>query len=153
MNKQNIFIGVVAVIALLLSLVGLASSSEQPVSLGGTTNYDTVSVTGLKVGVGCADSNTSCAGSSVTSIIKGTCNLVGGTIAATSSAVADCAVTGVLDGDLVFATLATSTANAVIDGARASSTSGFITVRLHNLTGAASSVSALGSSTAYFVIR
>lgn len=92
-------------------------------------------------------------GSALTKAIKGTCNLTGGTIAATSSAVANCAVTGVVDGDLVFATLATSTNNGVIIGARASTTAGFITVRLLNLSGAASSVSALGSSTAYWIVR
>ncbi len=92
-------------------------------------------------------------GSNLGFVKTGTCDLVGGAIAATSSAVADCAVTGVVSGDIVIPTLATSTANAVATGARASTTAGYITVRLLNLTGAASSVSALGSSTSYIVLR
>lgn len=92
-------------------------------------------------------------GSSLTQVIKGTCDLVGGTIAATSSASADCAVTGVKDGDLVFATLATSTAGGVITGARASSTDGYITVRLLNLAGGSKHTTFFGTSTAFVIIR
>lgn len=92
-------------------------------------------------------------GSPLTQIIKGTCNLVGGTVAATSSAPADCAVTGVVDGDLVFAQLATSTAGGAITGARASTTAGYITVRLMNLAGAAKDTTYFGTSTEYWIVR
>lgn len=140
-----------AIVALIVSVVALGAALPQvsevspDTNLGGTFNTVLQRFNGgLVVGQ---------AGTSIAQVITGTCNLVGGAISATSSAPADCAVTGVRSGDLVFATLATSTAGAVLTGARASSTSGYITVRLLNLTGAASSVSALGSSTAYFIVR
>lgn len=154
MKLKDILIWAIAVLALVLSIVGLVGEKQSASTiLGGVTNYDTVSATGLKVGVGCADGNTSCAGSSITSIIKGTCDLVGGTIAATTTGYADCAVTGVLPGDLVFASFATTTPAASIIAARASSTSGFITLKVLNLSGLSNHITAFGTSTEYYVVR
>lgn len=149
-----------AIVALIVSVVALGTAIpqlSQDNNLGAV--YNTVRQTfnsGIEVTGATSTMNILQLGSSGTAlqqVITGTCNLVGGTIAATSSSAATCAVTGVQSGDLVFATLATSTAGAVLTGARASTTSGYITVRLLNLTGGASSVSALGSSTAYFIVR
>lgn len=154
MIKTIIIQAVTAIVVVALALAAFSTGSSKVA--GGTfstiTQYfnDGIVVSGatstfssLKLGTN---------GSSGTFSKWGTCNLVGGAIAATSSASADCAVTGVLAGDIVIATLSTSSIG-VITGAAASTTSGFITVRVFNLTGAASSVSALGTSTSYRVTR
>jgi len=117
----------------------------------GTSGQYTISSTGAVTNTASVTTGTN--GSTISFVKATTCNLVGGTIAATSSAVGDCAVTGVVAGDLVIPTLATSTANVVATGARASSTAGFVTVRLLNLTGSASSFTAVGSSTTLFIFR
>lgn len=137
---KNIIIAILVLIGIGLSF----SKVGNEITAGGTTNFDTLALTGLQLGT---------SGTSLSQIVKGTCNLVGGTVAATSTAFADCAVTGVVDGDLVFATFATSTPGATIVGARASSTSGFITVKVLNLSGASRDITAFGTSTAYVVIR
>jgi len=136
---------ILAVLAIVVLGFGVAKLTDNNASLaGGTTNFDTLALTGLQLGS---------SGTSLAQIVKGTCNLVGGTIAATSTGVADCAVTGVVDGDLVFASLATSSAQAAIAGARASSTSGFITVKVMNLSGVSKDITAFGTSTAYLIVR
>jgi hypothetical protein len=93
----------------------------------------------------------------------GSCSLLGADVsqAATTTASYDCAVTGVISTDLVTSfMLSTSTQNTSllnwsVMGARASTTAGFITVRLTNLTGTAAtpSVTAVGSSTVYTVVK
>ena len=155
----------IAIIALIAAFVGgfVAGlvGGNQP-SFGGVTNYDTLEATSLAVGSGCDNEGSACTGSAVTQLLKGTCNLLGmnSSQAATSSAVYDCAVTGVVSGDVVFAQLSTTTqatlvTNWAIMSAKASSTSGFITVRVLNLSGAAvvPSISAVGSSTGYLILR
>jgi hypothetical protein len=101
-------------------------------------------------------------GTQLLQVLKGTCNLVGADVsqAATTSAPYDCAVSGVQSGDLVIAQLGTTTQNASslrwnIEAAVASSTSGYITLRLSNGTGASAkpSVTSVGSSTQYVIIR
>jgi len=140
---KNLIIAIIALAIIVLGGVKLLTNNDVS-GTGGTTNFDTLALTGLQLGT---------SGSSMTQIIKGTCDLVGGTVAATSTAFGSCAVTGVVDGDLVFASLATSSASAAIAGARASSTSGFITVKVLNLSGASRDITAFGSSTAYFIVR
>lgn len=70
---------------------------------------------------------------------------------ATSTMTTDIAIPGVQPGDIVFASFATSTASALgwwIEGAIASSTSGFATVRVVNGTGVDAAIpAALASST------
>jgi hypothetical protein len=149
-------IGVVAILALVIS-IGNAVGGNQSVSLGGTTNYDTLGLTGLKVGSGCNDSYGSCTGTSIAQLNAGTCYILpyATTIAATSSAQVDCqgtaaigttnttlasALTGVAFGDKVQVTLSTTTAGStvnglVLGGATASTTSGYITLKISNLTG------------------
>lgn len=154
---KSILSSIIAAAIVSVVLLGAALPSLDSNNLGGVYNnpsktyfQDGIVVSGATSTVNALTLGSS--GTALAQIVKGTCNLVGGSIAATSSAPADCAVTGVKSGDIVLATLATST-NGVITGARASSTDGYITVRVFNLTGAASSVSALGSSTAYFILR
>lgn len=127
------FFAGISVLALIVSGFIFLNQSG---ATGGTTNFDTVELgEGLKVGS---------SGSTVTQLLKGTCNLIGAaSIAATSTGVMDCAVTGVVVGDTVFVRSATTTSATGgmwgwdIAGANASSTSGFITVKLRNMTGVA----------------
>lgn len=91
----------------------------------------------------------------ITRMLKGTCNLTGGIIAATSSANTFCAVTGVNPGDSVFVSLATTTlfsGSGIVAGAEASSTPNYITVKLFNMTGAATTTATIGTGVNYFVI-
>lgn len=98
-------------------------------------------------------------GTAVTQLLKGTCSLIGDTytvIASTTKAF-DCAVTGALTGDLVFPGNATSTVAGLgweNSSGSASSTAGFITIRVSNSTGANAVIPAsVASSTPYFILR
>lgn len=130
--------GVVALVILAILFVPKLFSAQ---ALGGATNYDTISASVLQIGSGCNSSFGTCTGTSVSQIVKGTCNLIGApTITATSSAAMDCAVSGVVAGDTVFFTQPTTTPSTFegwrVTSANASSTSGFITFILYNATGA-----------------
>ena len=97
------------------------------VTSGGITNTGTATI--------------GASGTGLTQVLKGTCSLIGApTIAATSTAAMDCAATGAVAGDTVFFTLATTTPSTNLGwrviGANASSTSGFLTFIVQNLTGA-----------------
>lgn len=92
----------------------------------------------------------------------GTCNLIGGSagISATSTKNFDCAVTGIQKGDVVMGDLGinapfTSGAGFVVSAAQASTTAGYITYTILNLTGAASTT--LGTNITngmeYFTLR
>lgn len=92
----------------------------------------------------------------------GTCNLIGTTagITATSTANFDCAVTGVKSGDTIFgdppATEGVGVlSDILVQKVVASTTNGFITFTLVNLTGAATTTlgSNVASSTEYFTQR
>lgn len=92
----------------------------------------------------------------------GTCNLLGtnNSIAATSTANYDCAVPGIKSGDIVFEDPSSSLGAGVIGnifpiGAHASTTNGYITFTLMNLSGAASTSldSAVASGTEYYSLR
>ncbi len=78
------------------------------------------------------------------------------TVAASSSVAADIAVTGAISTDLVFSQFATSSANGagwLVTQASASSTPGFVTLRIVNNTGASAVLpSSLGSSTPYLIL-
>lgn len=151
-------IGVVAILALVIS-IGNAVGGNQSVSLGGTTNYDTISATALQIGSGCADSFSTCTGTAVTQILKGTCSLVSDTsIAATSTGTGTCAISGLVAGDKVFVSLATTTTKMAAQWAVIGTVAGTdsATVRLLNQTGTAavpSATNGFGSSTQYWVVR
>jgi hypothetical protein len=155
--KAIVALGVVAVI-LLGGLLMFGRGTGQAPSLGGaayealTKQFGNGTQGGIIVGNG----------TQLTQVLKGTGNMIGADTsqAATSSAPYDIAVPGVLPGDLVFAQLSTTTQNATslrwsIEAAIASSTNGFITVRLSNGTGVAAKPSAtsVGSSTQFVIIR
>lgn len=154
--------GVGIVLALVLSVLGLVGGHQSAPGLGGVTNYDSVTIApttyteGLKIGTSTP--------TLVNNLIKGTCNLLGmdTSQAATSTASYDCAVTGVVPGDTVIATLGTTTQNTIqgsaiwsLQSAKASTTAGYVTFRVTNLTGAAvvPSTTSIGSSTQYLILR
>ena len=85
-------------------------------------------------------------GTKVCQVIDTTCNAIvyGSTIAASSSAFADCPVTGILSTDRVDATLALGSSippsfNFSLQGAGASTTAGYARFSIFNSTGAATS--------------
>lgn len=150
MTNQNLTIGLVVVA--IVAIAGLFYPGS-PVShlLGGVTNYDEVDATAVKIG--------GSSGTRVGPVITGTCALipVSYSFVASSSQVADCAVTGVVTGDYVFAEFATSSpsgAGWLISQVSASSTSGFITLRVVNNTGITALIPAsVGSTTQYLVLH
>lgn len=92
----------------------------------------------------------------------GSCNLIGGSkgIAATSTATFDCAVTGVQKGDVVMGDLGVNApfslgSGFVVAAAQASTTAGYITYTILNLTGAASTTlgTNLTNGMEYFTLR
>ncbi|MFA6095409.1 MAG: hypothetical protein WC767_01040 [Candidatus Paceibacterota bacterium] len=121
----------------------------------------TSTVTGDSVTVGSSGITVGSSGTAITQVLKGTCTLLANvSIAATSTGFADCAVTGVQSGDNVFVSLSTTTTaignNWVVAGTKASTTAGFISVKLLNLTGTTAvpaATSGFGSSTSYLIVR
>lgn len=97
--------------------------------------------------------------SSINNFGFSTCALISNayTVTASSTLQMDCAVASAVTGDVVFAGFATSTANGggwVVVGASASTTSGFITIRVRNDTGVTAVIPAsIASSTNYLDIR
>jgi len=128
-------------------------------SFGGTTNYDIVSAARMQIGSGCDNANTTCAGTQLSQVQKGTCSLIASsfTITASTSLAVDCAVTGVVSGDTVFAQFATSTsagAGWLVTQVAASTTSGFITFNIVNNTGTNAVIPAsIASTTRYLILR
>ena len=98
-------------------------------------------------------------GTQLAQVLKGTCALRAPsfTVAASTTVAMDCAVTGVLSSDTVFAQFATSSVVGngwLISGANASSTSGFITMRVENRVGASAVIPAsVASTTKYLILR
>ena len=128
--------------------VGIASSSPY-VALGITGT--TTSSLGMVIGT---------AGTPVNQFLRGSCSLIytSSLVAATTTANFDCAVTGVLNGDQVLVTPATTTTQVFLGfrvvGASASSTANFITISVSNMTGVAAQIPLnIASSTAYIVVR
>lgn len=160
MSNKQLTIGVL--VAIVIAIIGLFTPAGKTVAtmFGGVTNYTVLSASTLQVGPGCNNSYDTCQGSSITGLFKGTCTLLSdASVAATSTKNFDCAVTGVQSGDIVEAQLTASSTIAsqyVIKGAVASSTSGWVTISLLNLTGAAAVPSAtfgFGSSTNIQIFR
>lgn len=156
MNNQNnglalIFSG----IAVLLAAIGLFIMLSfhiptQTQNYGGVTNYDELDATALKVG----GTN----GTRIGPFIIGSGALIGRNytnLAASSSLVYDIAVPGVVSGDFVEASFATSTSNGagwLVTQTSASTTAGFITINIVNNTGTAATIPAsIASTTEYQV--
>lgn len=170
MNKKLI-IGVI--VAAIVIVAGLALYSKTHSgkfgAVTGESNLNTLGVTGLKVGANCGDSFSSSAANgcqSTTHLIAKTCNLIGTDSSQTASTTKayDCAITGVTSSDNIIALLATSspvggvssgTIGWNIAAADASTTAGFVTVLLSNLTGANAvpSANGIGSSTSVLIFQ
>lgn len=134
--------------ALVLSIVGLVGG-KQSVQLGGTTNYDTLAVTGLQLGA---------SGTSLTQFLSGSVSCATGasTITAAATSSYQCAATGVQTGDNVFVTLPVTTPVFIsLVSARASTTAnGIIELTLKNAsTTATIAVAGATSSVQYFSTR
>lgn len=133
----------------------------------GSTPQFQISSTGALTTTGTLTLGTN--GTALNAIQTGTCTIYAysTTIAATSSARVDCqagaaaltAITGIASGDRIFATLASTTVDTtqgglVLESAAASTTAGFITLKILNLTGAAFTwVSTASSSISYLALR
>lgn len=159
-NKQNMTLGgvILAIILGVLALVGGNNQSAVPVSLGaeGTRFPNGVSV-GTSVSPTSDGFLVGTSGTNITRMNAGTCYLQPNatTIAASTTAVVECqgtaaiknpnttntsALTGVSSGDFVSVMLSTTTAGSTIEGldiigASASTTQGYITLRMVNQTG------------------
>lgn len=151
---QKLWVALIAVaIVAVLGLFTPAGSAVQNAvnSFGGVTNYDEVDATAMKIG--------GANGSRLGPIIAGSCSLIAPsfTVAASTTVSMDCAVTGVVTGDTVFADFATSTVTGngwAVDGSSASTTSGFVTLRVTNWTGTSSVIPAsIASTTDYLVLH
>lgn len=149
-------IGLVALVALVIGSVALVGDQSASTSTLGASTPGTRFPHGITIGL---PSNSP---TNIGDIKVGTCNLLGmdASQAASSTASYDCAVTGVVSGDLVFAALSTTTSNTsvlnwAVTASKASTTAGFITLRVSNFSGAAvaPSISAVGSSTQYIVVK
>lgn len=158
--------GVLAVIALVLSIGNAVGGNQPPVppqtkASFGDTNYGYLGSRYLSVGSGCNDSNSTCAATKIGGLVASICNLIGteGSQAATSTKAYDCTVTNLTSSFNTLAQLATSTISTiggwVIASSKASTTAGFATVMLTNLTGAAAvpAVTGVGSSTVIWAFQ
>ncbi len=162
---KNNAVALVAVIIALCALLGFGHTAVTSL-FGSVSCSDTTCLTGgLRILTGVFESDGTFTLASTTptqtSMSIQSCNLVGmnGSQPATSTKAYDCAVTGVIPTDNVFAFLSTSTpvitaaTNAglgwTITAADASSTAGFVTVLVYYGSGGAAvpSVTSVGSST------
>ncbi len=176
-SKKRFFLMLVAVVLSVFAVVSGVTAATTistnivtggDLTVSGATTLVAVTTSGLITSSGTLKVGSS--GTTLTQIIKGTCtsfngaglNSIDGSQPATSTRPYDCAVTGVVAGDVVIAQFATSTASQAngnipwqITGAKASTTAGFITVLIFNPLGTAVVPSSIGigSSTAYIIIR
>lgn len=153
MSNRNLTIGLV--VAIVIAIAGLFA----PVLPNGQSVYQGIT-TGTNFKYGISVGNTAALGvvpTNFSKILGGTCSLIAGTytIAASSSIAVDCAVTGAVSGDLVQAWFATSTSNGagwLVTQSSASSTAGFITLRIVNNNGVSLLLPAsIASSTNYVI--
>ncbi len=147
-NKIKEWSGVIALIAIVLFFI--FGGKTGGARFGGVTNYDEIDTTALKIG----GTN----GTRVGPIIATTCtNVIGNTsITASTTAAFDCAVTGVVSGDYVIAEQATTSQAYLgmsIIGANASTTSGFVTIRVSNPGATAVLPYAIASSTTFLIFH
>lgn len=161
MNNKKLTIGlvVVAIIAIIALFTPTAAKSFRTGAVSvATTNLPSMGLAKVQVGSGCDQAYTSCTGSPVSQHNFGFCYIqpYATTIAASSTANVDCQgtaaigsptnmavdtpLTGVNNGDVIVASLSTTTAGTTFLGlsllsVSASTTNGYITARLSNGTG------------------
>lgn len=150
--KQN-FLAILIIVFLGVSAV-ISNNAKFGVAANVTTFTNPLifsSSTGVKF---------STSGTAVVGVNFGTCTaIVYASLAATSSQRADCVATGAASGDKVIVMLpqaarASANDNFIIAGASASSTAGYISFNLYNMTGVATSSYPLATtSVQYFLFR
>lgn len=147
---SNKSLTIVSVVAVIIAVTGLFFPKLGAAKFG-DTNYGSLEASSLTIGSTCNNEfSTTCVGTQVRGINIGSCVIFpyATTIAATSTAVVDCQANavgalaplpGVLLNDHVQITLASTTSSLagglVLNGASASTTPGYITLRVLNLTG------------------
>lgn len=148
--------GVIALVAIVIAIGGYfyPQLGQLAGSLDSATTYGILGTGQIKVGSNCASGPkfSSCGGTAINGISWATCSLISSNFVVTASttAIMDCAVTGALSSDAVFAMFATSTASGAgweILGASASTTAGFDTIAVTNGTGANAVIPASIAST------
>ncbi len=172
----TVTLSVVLGVLVVVSGVGAATTISTNISTGGNlTVTGTADVTGVTTLVNASTTRVSIgsSGTTVSQLIKGNCtSFTANTLAlgdgiahaASTTKAYDCAVTGVVSGDTVFAQFATTTSQSAgslftqavwsIVGAKASTTSGYITLLVwNNGPSAVPSTLGVGSSTNYLIIR
>lgn len=159
-EKINKWIPSVTLVVLVILMVLVGGNQSVP-RFAGITNYDALELNdglmvtasstqlnSLKIGLGGGSNGT------LSSVLTGTCTFIGTTlsVAATTTQAFDCAVTGARAGDNVFVQLATSTPTLnegwTVVGANASTTNDFITIKLFNGIGAATTTQAASVNSA-----
>lgn len=184
LKKEYIGYGAVLLFGLLMSAMAASAAStiSTNISTAGTLTVDTTSTLTGAVSMGATLSVTGAttlasttattfkigqSGTATTLALNGTCALLGANlaVAATTTQAFDCTVAAAVAGDRVFVSLATTTPTTnegwKLHGANASSTSGYITILLTNLTGGTVSPAAGGnaganswaSTTQYWIVR
>lgn len=159
-------VGAATTISTNINTAGTLTVTGASTLTGNVSAAGTLAVTGVSTLTGTsthtAGAIVGSSGTAINQIIKGTCDLLGmnASHAASTTKAYNCAVTGVLSGDLVFAQLGTSTPFTgpnqwIIVGAVASSTAGYIDVLIWHGGDipVAPSISGVGSSTRYLIIR
>lgn len=157
-SQKSIWVALIAVAIIAVGAMFMAlnhSGSDTPAQTAQTVGGIT---TGTNFKYGISVGSVATLGINPTNFSKflaSTCSLIASsfTVAASTTVPMDCAVTGVVSGDNVLSGFATSTAAGngwTITGVSASSTSGFLTFRVTNNTGASNVIPAsLASSTPY----
>lgn len=158
MNKVIVYGGIL--IAVVLAIVGIVSPVASP---SGETPQAGASTPGTRFPHGVTIGLPANSPTNLSKVVVATANAIGmdASQAATTTASYDYAVTGVVSTDFVTSVMLSTTTQAtlltsnwVVASAKASTTAGFVTVRLVNLTGgtATPSASAVGSSTVITVV-
>lgn len=154
--NQNSNVGpyVLALVAVVIAIVACFIPKVTAPTAGSIT-------TGTNFTHGISIGNTATLGvapSNLSKVLAGTCSLIAATytVAASTTAIMDCTVPGVVATDGVFAQFASSTVIGgggwAIRGASASSTAGFITIDVVNSTGASNVIPASIASTTKFIV-
>lgn len=165
MNNKSPLPYYFSVLALVISIIiGALVLTHFPTDkkiVGGTTNYDTIAASALQIGIGCNSGFGTCAGTVITAVNAGACSIQSSsqTIAASTTATVDCQagtngtqspLPGITAGAGTQVTQGTTTPTVfqglTVLGASASSTPGYITLKIFNGTGASFSWTATASS-------
>ncbi len=141
--------GVVALV--ILAIMGVMNVTPKSSTFGSVSCQQTTCLEGgLRITTGALEadgtSQIGASGTAFNQVLEGKSSLIASsfTVGATTTVSMDIAVTGALTGDTVFASFATTSAVGgwAIVGASASTTAGFDTLRVMNLTGASNVIPA-----------